>query len=386
MVVSRNAAVLLGRVGGIVAAKTRCCQSRGCYVSDRPAGGASGRVYSTGRARCAVISLSVGGLLAIVACASPPEVLDRTREPVAIRLPAAPYYGVSWIGSDNIATAVSAGEDEVILVATADGGQIERVELPRVEECVRRVPVGLTRLPTSELGFVARCVNATGYQPAPFLAYDRTTGSFRDLGIGLEWPAAMTWTPDMDTVVYTAEGSLCSTLYQRTPTSHGPMALDVEIGGRTVPLGEDLSQAEDGCTHRGNADWPAFSPDGSALAVLAAPVRSGSGQARIDQPWTLVVVANGQPAALLGGIHYPRGLGWLSPSELIFTGRVGGEDGLWVIGRDDGTLTKVGEIALAWIAVDDDHRVLGVLEDPRLDRGIERLENTIVAYDLSDLR
>ncbi len=338
----------------------------------------------------AAVSLSAMTILS--ACMStPPLPSHEMTEPSQIAVPPAPYYGIAWAGDDLVATGLRIDNgtlfEDVVVLFRSDGAEVGRFDAPDKEACVRRTPVGLTRLPTGELAFGATCVHRReGDQPSELFAYELASGALRSLGMTLEPVAEMTWNPSMDRLIYTAEGSLCATLYERTADYHGPLRRSVNLGGRDVPLGEDLSIPEDRCTHHGHAQWPAFSPDGKAFAAMVAAVDPLSGQARIDQPWSLVIVDDDRARVILSDIRYPRGVVWLSDDTLAFAGAIRGEHGLWAMARDGSRLVQLGDERLAHIAIDGLDHLLGLIEDPdpSLD-GIEAMQNTLVLYDLSHL-
>jgi hypothetical protein len=182
-------------------------------------------------------------------------------------------------------------------------------------------------------------------------------------------------------VVYTAEGLLCATLYARNG-GDGPLAGEAVINGRPVPLGEDLSGADDGCTHRGNAKFPAYSPRDGVLAAVVAAVGDPPGPQRIDQEWAVVTVTNGQSATVLSPIRHPRGLAWLSSEQIVVAAEIAGETGLWLMDADGNGLTLVAQGELGAISADPSSRhVLGVvISDPSVPTRAQA--NQVVVIDL----
>jgi hypothetical protein len=247
-------------------------------------------------------NLSVrGAAAALLACALagcgmlsvPPTFRDVAVHPQPIPAAAAAYYEIAWLAPDLLAVVAPLGDTESsVSLIDLDGRGIGTVRLlDKRPACVVRIVAALTRLPTSELGFAETCVLDSSNPPttSELFAYDIQAQRARSLGPTSEPPKVMTWANDMSSAVYTAEGSLCATLYTHDGTD-GPFLTEVTVQGRRIPLGEDLAKADDRCTHQGNADYPAYSRDGRTLAAFASSTGSASGLARIGLRWALVLV------------------------------------------------------------------------------------------------
>lgn len=305
--------------------------------------------------------------------------------PVAVS-PAA-YHGIAWLEADGLALALPAEpRDDTIVLTNLEGRVTGSVPLgEREPECVIRTVMAVTALPTGELGFAEVCDRNSPRRTADLAAYDPETGHRRSLGATTERPKVMTWAIDMSSAVYTAEGSLCATLYEHDGRD-GPLQVEVTVQGSRIPLGEELAKADDRCTQVGNADYPAYSPDGQTLALMGAAAAGRRGQARIDQPWALLVVKDAASQTVVDDIRYPGGLDWLADEHLVFTGQIGDVLGLWVVRRDGSDLTLVSTGEIRPIAVSPDRmKVAGLITTwPSNSVDIDTLPADVVWFDLSD--
>lgn len=196
---------------------------------------------------------------------------------------------------------------------------------------------------------------------ATLFALDPQTQQLTNLGETSQSVVGFTWRGDMSSAVYTALGSLCSTLYEHG-TRDGPLALEVLIDGRRLPVGEDLRLTEDGCTRQSVAGHPSYGPDGETLAFVTAAVDGATGQARVGLQWSLFVnQPDGSQETVLEGLQDPQGVAWLTNEILIVAAKVRGLDGIWTVRRGGTNLARVATRALASISVaPDGHAVAGI--------------------------
>jgi hypothetical protein len=318
-----------------------------------------------------------------------PPYRDLARHPQGIPAAAAAYYDITWLAPSLLAVVAPLGDTESsVSLMDLDGRGIGTVRLPEKRPaCVVRIVADLTRLPTSELGFAETCVLDSSNPPttSELFAYDIQPHLARSLGLTSEPPKVMTWLSDMSSAVYTAEGTLCATLY-RHDDGDGPLPIEVTVQGHRMPLGEELAATEDRCTQFGNADFPAYAPDGGTLALAASYAGGVHGQGRIDRPWALMLVSDGGTSTtVLDGLRHPGGLAWLTSKVLVFSGEIGGSAGLWAVRSDGSKLTHISESFPGPMSVSPDGSgLVGILPNPSLGDP-DTTPNEVVRYDLSDV-
>ncbi len=216
-----------------------------------------------------------------------------------------------------------------ISLVDPSGAEVAVVPISERPDCFSRTAWAVAVLPTGELGFADRCLSELA---------------------------------DPYGAVYSAGTPLCQTIYSRDELSDVPLELEIFVRGWSMPVGEDLAAAEDGCTQLGNADYPTYAPDGRTLALFALPAGGNSGQSRIDLPWALSALAeDGTSDVVLDGVREPRGLDWRTDGQLVFAGGVAGQNGLWIVNRNGSQLTRVGTVGLTLMSLDrEGMSVLGV--------------------------
>ncbi len=328
----------------------------------------------------------------VVACdhvgASPPpseEVIPSATIDVA---PAA-YFEAAWLSDDAIALArPEPGRKSAIVLIHDNGQQIAAVDRPKPADCDGQVFSALSRLDSGELAFAEVCeIDATGDKRSTFLAYDPVTTKVRVLGPVSEPPKVATWAPDGARAWFTAEGSLCATIYefrsdQGQSPSDQPSSTNVQAQGHSFPLGEDLAAAPDRCTKFSRTDYPALGMNGD-LSAFVSYVAGTDGQDRIDLPWALVSFPEQQTKTVLDGVVEPRGLGFAADGQYIFAGNIGGRPGLWRIQPNGVGLTRVGDKALPLMALSPDaKKVLAILVG-NLTNPPETQTNAVIMYDLA---
>lgn len=128
----------------------------------------------------------------------------------------------------------------------------------------------------------------------------------------------MAWSPDEAELVYGVGLALCQTRYRKAPSTDGPLAISVVIGGETVWLGENTTEEVGRCTSSGQAREPAINPTGRWLPSSSPCGRSG--QDEIDLPWSLVVVSDDVAEPVLHDV-YAICLAWTDDGDLPSGGR-----------------------------------------------------------------
>lgn len=289
----------------------------------------------------------------------------------------------AWISNERIAvTSFVEPADATISIQNLEGTDVDGGVLgSKPNDCVVRSIAGLGRLPNGQLGFAEICSREAATAHSELRAYDPATRKLASMGTTSQRVVSISWAPDMRRALYTAEGSLCATLYDHGPVD-GPVATVVSVQGASIPLGEDLSRDPDGCTQRGNATRPAFSPDGESYAVFARATQDRSGQDRIDLPWALLVVRpDGNAKTLLDGLGEATDLAWLSGDVLLFAGTVGGQAGLWEVHADGSGLARLASADVRLIDISPDgSRLLAVAQD-----SMDIFDTSLLVYDLSGL-
>jgi hypothetical protein len=197
------------------------------------------------------------------------------------------------------------------------------------------------------------------YATTHFMAYQQPEG-FVSLATahGTSNTVTFTWDGSMSSVVYEVEGSLCATLRAHTVGGEdAPLAASATVSGDVMALGENLDANEDRCTRTGRAGRAVYGPDGKTLALVASPARGRTGQDRIDLPWGLVVVApDGVATTILEGLREPMGLAWISVDELLVSGTLGDQEGVWRVPVRGGEPERAGLETLGSLALSPDRR------------------------------
>lgn len=273
---------------------------------------------------------------------------------------------VSWAGPDAMA-AVSYTDPtgKKLELFDTHGASLGSVSLDDSEVCAIRGVLGLTRLPAGGIAFTDKCQRPAGAGLPTFVghvyAFNPATSQRRELPRTIGIPTRLAWSADKSELVYGVGTPLCETLYRWTPTSDGPLAISVEVAGQTVSLGENVTDALGACPTSGQARSPAIDQSDGALAAFVQPSGGMSGQDRIDLPWSLVVVSGSTPTPVLDGVLYPCCTTWTNNGDLLFSGLVGGRNGLYLVHRDGTGLQRIGSRGLEYASLSPDgSTVIGV--------------------------
>ena len=175
-------------------------------------------------------------------------------------------------------------------------------------------------------------------------------------------PGPFSVSPSLDQAIVTAGSVLCESLLWVDDGGIRYPDIVVEGDGESWNLGSFFPDASRGpCTDQGRAAWPAWAPDGSAMAFFGSPESIGiSGQARLDVPWNLYLLAPSATEArhVLEGISHARALAWSPDSRwLAFSGERGGSEGTWLYDtRTDQTIaiSPSQALTLAWSPAGDE--------------------------------
>jgi hypothetical protein len=247
----------------------------------------------------------------------------------------------------------------------------------------------MSRLASGELGFAEVCENdAAALKRSTLLAYDQTTRVVRELGHISQPPKEAAWSVDMSRAMYSAEGGLCSTIYDVQIDAEAlidnPSSVVVSAQGQSFALGEDLDATPDHCTSVALSDYPVLGFDGDAAAFVSY-VGDKKGQDRIALPWAIVEIRQSGSTSPIDGVLHPRGLGIISEEVYAFAGQVDGKTGLWTVGSDGSGFLRIGELTLASFSISPNGRSLVAILHGELTPTPEAEDHKVAVYDLGDL-
>jgi hypothetical protein len=234
------------------------------------------------------------------------------------------------------------------------------------EACAVRSVFGLTHRPSGGIAFTDLCETGSGSPTfvGHVYAFNPATAQRRELPQTVGIPRRLAWTADESQLIYGVGTPLCETLYRWTPTSDGPLEVSVEIAGETVLLGENITDVEGSCPTSGQASSPAINQTDGALAAFVQPSGGATGQDRIDLPWSLVIVPGDAATDVLEGVVEPCCLDWTKDGELVFSGLIGGQNGVYSVHRDGTGLRRVGSIGLEYSSLSPDGSTLIGVQAP----------------------
>jgi hypothetical protein len=262
---------------------------------------------------------------------------------------AANYVGAAWIDRETITFGWRPPSDEVsepLRLVHASPGALVHTPLPfseATDDCWRIQERNPVRLPDGRLGFVRLC-QPRGESDASVIlhdivALDLATGTeevlarLGDVGVfdGKRNLYSITFNPSLETGAAYLGTRICDAVSLFDSGGVRPLDQPVGPGG-----GSNLAEPfEKPCAETVNARSPAFSPDGSQLALFVSEGAKGrDGEARLTVPWeVLLIPVDGDPVkSLVAGFSDPRDLAW-SP------------DGSWLV-LSDTSLNGTSTVAL----------------------------------------
>jgi hypothetical protein len=305
--------------------------------------------------RSLMVVMAIVGML-LIGCTTtfgPSAAVD----PTPVPLPPGPYIEVSWVTPDTIAASSFADPNgSKVELFDPTGARLGSVPIDDSEVCYVRDVFALTRLPGGRLAFTDQCetVSGTPVRVGHVYEFDPATSQRSELPRTVGIPGSLAWSADEAELVYGVGQSLCETLYRWTSTSDGPLAMTVEIDGQTVWLGENITDVEGACPSSGQARSPAINPTDGTLAAFVQPSGGATGQDRVDLPWSLVVVSADTAKPVLGGVLYGCCLTWTNAGDLLFSGILQGQAGLYLVHRAGTGLELIGSRELESISLSPD--------------------------------
>jgi Tol biopolymer transport system component len=199
--------------------------------------------------------------------------------------------------------------------------------------------------------------------------------------------SAFTWAPDAKRGLVAQSDQICSSFAAVDSRGLHPLDLKLGTGGRAWSLASLFrATGDENCTKDGQADHPAFSPDGRQVAFFASPDAVGvSGQARLDVTWGLWMMsaAGDNPHRVLGGLVEPTDVAWSPDGRwLAFNARRGSYRGVWLYSLSTGTHRRVSGTDGSHVAWSPDgHQLVAVNDTGTLDHPLGQL----VVYDIAAL-
>jgi hypothetical protein len=133
----------------------------------------------------------------------------------------------------------------------------------------------------------------------------------------------------------------------------------------------DWSPGSDRSCSRGSGSWPAWAPDGHALAFAVSTDIAGLvGFDRDDSTWAIYTASTDlhPSAALIRGIVEPRTLTWSPDSrQTAFSGTIEGRPGgTWVLDPSTKDLQEVSASRADWLAWTPDGALIGIFQSSSL--------------------
>ena len=311
---------------------------------------------------------------------------------VIVRTPPQPMFGIEWLNDDTLVIEYALGQGAAFRLAavSVSDGAFRPLPVPSSDGC-EQIQVGNpTVLAPGRLAVTRECV-------APFGSGipDRTTIWELDIATGqyalrgsagtIRGPSGtIAASPDGKRLIV-AMGSLCGVIVEAGAVGAIPLAVEIADGTRSFRL-DDTAPGPD-CSHRGWADYPAWSPTANEIAFFAAPAATGlDGPARGGAPANLYVMAPDATTAslILSNITVPRDLDYSPDGHyLAFGGLIGGRTATWILDRGTGVLRAVYDRRFEWLSWSPDGTRLAGLQQSNTDR---LLDNEIVIVPLDKLR
>jgi WD40 repeat protein len=300
------------------------------------------------------------------------------------------YAGIAWLSSGWIVASFNphpgtSGNALHLVMLQPDGSSFQPIEVPGDPACSLIRYLEPTALPDGRVAFLSECSLPEG--PRPFedrlLAYDLSTKVTSPLVPGLLPPqaGAFTWNPAMDHGLFGGLVTPCVSIAGFTPQGVEYLPITVSEGERSWRLDQlFLGPSTSDCQKLGNANWPAWAPDGLTIAFFASPAAIGhDGIPRLDAPWNLYFMGGIQqsPRQVLKSVFDPQDLKWSPDGKwLAFGGKIGGKAGTWLYNPASHRLERVAADVMNALAWSPDGRQIAAVLQTSVDIG--SLENELL--------
>lgn len=303
---------------------------------------------------CAVVLMAAS-------CQSPPRTAQPSSDADRVPLPADEYRDLAWLPNDWLVVSRSADPADVgsrgaLYRFREDSTELQEIEMPPIA-CDRTDYLVPTALPDGRLGAMRRCwppEDEGNVARAELIALDVETGDVEVLAdlaeLGNVPTGQFTWDPAMERGFLAHGSGVCQSILAVSRDGVDYPAIEVSNGTRSFTLDEMFDDDAE-CEDTGQADFPAWSPDGEQVAFFASPEASGvSGFARFDVPHGLYVLDPdaGTTRRVVAGVLRPGSIQWLPDSgSLAFVGTVGGTTAMWTWSLETAELQRIGPVD-AW--------------------------------------
>ncbi|MEX0833260.1 MAG: hypothetical protein WD276_05225 [Actinomycetota bacterium] len=282
-----------------------------------------------------------------------------------VAVPAGDFDGLAWLDDDQLIAGTAgvypASSDPRLFVIGLNGRET-RVRLPEDAGCFRDEYIEPRLLPGGDIGAVKLCFPAGLPLPpqGSLVTVDVTSKTVRPLvsrnpvlfqSGKEEFPISdFTVSPGLNLAVVRAGVAFCGAL--AWVTAHEVEPLRVELNGPVGPweLGQALRKNGE-CSSLGQAESPAWSPDGGTLAFFASPESANFGfYDRGKAPFGLYFLAGreGKPELVLSHVTGVSDLAWSPDSRwLVFSADVSGKGrGTWAVSKTSRQVVRISDALL----------------------------------------
>jgi WD40 repeat protein len=313
------------------------------------------------------VGLSV--LLFLTACGSA-ELDDQPA--TDLPLPPSGYSGLAWLPSGTLVIADPGRLTEdttsrLLFLDELSTGDYTAVSA-KSEGCLVREFHSPVALSNGSVAYQELCgVEVPGRLPAEEWSLRQLRGpTDHDLPFLLNqhlnfFPGPFSVSPSLDQAIVSVGDVMCGSLLWVDDGGVRYPDIVIEGDGESWNLGSFFADpSTNSCTDQGRAAWPAWSPDGSAIAFFGSPESIGvSGQERLDALWNLYVIPPSATRAqpILVDIAHAKALSWSPDSRwMAFSGSFDGQEGTWLLDtRDNKTISisSSSALSLAWSPTGD---------------------------------